>query len=64
MKDFHNEENFLKLIDHIKKQSKAKNFYCVGIEYGANLMTIAAAKNPNLFNAIASIGNPLNLEYS
>lgn len=59
--DFYDTAKLRRVVEAIKKQRNNSNFYAVGIEYGANLMVLAAVEDPNLFRAAVSIGNPLDL---
>ena len=59
--DFHDSEKLRRIIQNIKQQNKGNKFYGIGIQYGANLMVIAAAQDPTLFDCMVSVGNPLDL---
>ena len=62
VEDFHDVQKFQTLISKIKADSdENRRVYGVGLEYGANLLVRASAENKSLFQAIASIGNPLDL---
>lgn len=62
--DFHNVQRLEKTLNQIKSQHLNSKVYGIGIDYGANLLVNYAASNAKTFDAIVSIGNPLNLEES
>jgi predicted alpha/beta-fold hydrolase len=53
------------VVEHLKKKYPEAKLYGLGVEYGANLLVLHAAKSgKKLYDGLVSIGNPLDLEKS
>ena len=60
-KDLHDLEKINRITKKLQEKYPQSRFYGVGVEYGANLLINYAAKYPESFRALVSLGNPYDL---
>lgn len=61
LKDWYDLDHLDKIVKNLQAKYPKASMLGVGVEYGANLMINFAAKNPNVFKGMVSIGNPFDL---